>query len=448
MGGRKNQPRDFWPASLCALAMTVGICGSGPTAAAQQSTQTAGQTSAGQTTTQVASQASGEKKTSLPAITVWKVNYGGRIHSESVPQDLEAGAEKLGYTLKVETFPADGFAERFFDAFSRNQEPDILAVDNARMIFEIATPSVNFTATSSNASVRQALVQVTESFRGLEDRRGGWEFLLRTSRNYEGAKSLALQAPVCSESLQGSPLSEHLLAVVERAARAYLGGSDPSTTLDDPERLRTETANANSDARAELLGKSRASLDLVRVRLHQIMPCGYWGNDHLAFVPVLSTYESERHLGKLSTLMILRNRREQWRLLAASTDPISNTEFMKQLPTLARLLQKPWTPSSNPVAAKILAPEDGENPEPAAGQRFGDFEWQPSDSGDVVAEIAEFAYKDDARLFMLFPSADASQPERVSAGKLWTSRSTWLWRVWSISDTGAVSFSESRSFPN
>jgi hypothetical protein len=34
----------------------------------------------------------------------------------------------------------------------------------------------------------------------------------------------------------------------------------------------------------------------------------------------------------------------------------------------------------------------------------------------------------------------------VSSGALWTTNGEWKWRVWTISPSGAVSFSQSRSF--
>src|SRR5208282_1212161 len=104
---------------------------------------------------------------------------------------------------------------------------------------------------------------------------------------------------------------------------------------------------------------------------------------HLAFVQTVSTYESAKALGRLTVLLIFRNQQGQWQLLTASTDPISNAEFVKAIPKLASLLQKPWTPESRPMPAKLLSPGQGQRPEPPAGQRFGDFSWQPSPSTDV-----------------------------------------------------------------
>ena len=73
------------------------------------------------------------------------------------------------------------------------------------------------------------------------------------------------------------------------------------------------------------------------------------------------------------------------------------------------------------------------------------FEWQSSTSEDVVAEIAEFSYHDDARLFLLRPrNPGASQ--HISAAQLWSTHGEWAWRVWSITMSGEIAFSEGRTF--
>jgi hypothetical protein len=97
-----------------------------------------------------------------------------------------------------------------------------------------------------------------------------------------------------------------------------------------------------------------------------------------------------------------------------------------------------------PAPARLVAPSTGDYPTPGPGQRFGDFVWQPSPSEDVVVEIAEFVYHGDARLIVV-PRAQSGAPSRVSAGQLF-SVGSWIWRVWSVSRTGEVAFTESRTF--
>jgi hypothetical protein len=81
----------------------------------------------------------------------------------------------------------------------------------------------------------------------------------------------------------------------------------------------------------------------------------------------------------------------------------------------------------------------------APGERFGSFRWQSGPSDDVVAEIGEFVYEDEARLILVTPVGPGSRPE-ISAGKLWTTKGEWSWRIWSVARTGELTFSEARTF--
>jgi hypothetical protein len=180
------------------------------------------------------------------------------------------------------------------------------------------------------------------------------------------------------------------------------------------------------------------------LQVSEIKDCGFWGNEHLAFVSMSVSYESQKGIGWIDVLLILRKQQARWQLLAASTDPISTTSFLGQLPQLATALKPPQSPVKQPIPAKLMSP-DVQFPVPDNGQRFGNFVWQPSPSGDVVAEIVEFAYQDDARLFVRLRSSKATS-DQISTGQLWTTRSQWKWRVWSISDTTGISFSQARSF--
>jgi hypothetical protein len=370
-------------------------------------------------------------------IIVWKVGspYEGDTPGTAVPPELEQAAEKMGLKLTVQAFPAMGFAQRFFEAFKNGQEPDVLATDNYGMIEGITTPLGDFTGVASDEAIREQLVKVTESLTGLEvDSLGhsnGWEFLVTSSRQFEAAKLLALRHPECNPHWDLSPLSQELEDSVVPIARAYLGGNKESLVpWEDHERLHT------------VVGEQR------HLNVSEMKGCGYWGDERLAFVPVVSSYESAKALGQISLLLALRKQASQWQLLAASTDPISLSRFPEGIPKLMRLLQERRTSSMAPPPARLLAPVNGQYPQPAQGQRFGDFVWQPSTSSDVVAEVIEFAYRDDARLFLKFISGNAQANDQLSAGQLWHTHSLWRWRVWSISDSGAISFSETRTFPH
>jgi hypothetical protein len=145
-------------------------------------------------------------------------------------------------------------------------------------------------------------------------------------------------------------------------------------------------------------------------------------------------------------MILLRKESEAWRLLAAATDPVTNTSLVRGFPALARLIGRPGSSSRAADSPSLLDPQDGEFPHPPQGLRFGDFNWYPSTSDTEVAEIAEFDYNGDSRLVGIYFSGRLPATERLSAGRLRTVPGMWKWRVWSISDSGTVLLSESRSF--
>ncbi len=356
-------------------------------------------------------------------ITVWKAGdpESDEIPNAAVPPSLEASATQLGYGLKVQAFPARGFASAFFRAFENHQPPDILIFGNHGILEGV-------TGIATDPEIRAALVQVTESLTALQGRGRGWEYVIHTSPNHQAARELALRPPECRVESEASAFPEGLREFAVQSASAYLEASPALENVEDPDRLHTDMTESEER------------------RVERTEACGYWGTDHLAFVQATASYTSPQAIGWVNVLMALRKRGDQWRLLAASTDPISNGSFVREIPSLVRLMTKPWTPSSAPAPPSLLTPQDGEFPVPAPGARFGDFSWHTSPSAGEVAEIAEFAYNGDARLFAIFFSGPAPATEHCSTGALWSTGGMWKWRVWSISDTGAVSVSPARSF--
>ena len=189
-----------------------------------------------------------------------------------------------------------------------------------------------------------------------------------------------------------------------------------------------------------------ARADAVHVRA--LAACRVYGNDRIAFVPVNASYEADTTLGHAAVVLVFRKRSSQspWQLLAAARDPVSTTEFAQQAAKMTERLVNVDHMAPLLATATLLS-RDGEYPPPSsARERFGSFHWRSSPSDDVIAEIVEFSYHDDARLFLLAPRPAARS--RISAGSLWTTRSVWSWRVWSVSRTGDVVFSDTRTFPH
>lgn len=364
-------------------------------------------------------------------IVVWRVGspYTGDIPDTTVPLDLKVNAAKIGCSIRIEAFRAKAFAQTFFDAFERHQEPDVIAFDNYGIIDGITTQLGGFTGIGSSPTVRNNLVAVSESLKNFVagDRLGGWQFLVSTSKNREAARLLALRPPECSGGLPLTPMPSDIQLIAQRVSDTYLQRSTSLQTYEDGNRLIAE-------------GVGRDPLQVSETKA-----CGCWGNEHLAFVSMVSTFDSTKMVGQIHVLLILRKQGAQWQLLAASTDPISNGPFLSQIPAISGVLQKPWNSSNEPIPAELLFPENGGLPKPASGERFGNFNWRPSPSVDVVAEIVEFAYQNDARLFLRLRSRKLTTDE-ISEGLLLHSQSQWKWRVWSITDAGTVAFSQPRSF--
>jgi hypothetical protein len=150
-------------------------------------------------------------------------------------------------------------------------------------------------------------------------------------------------------------------------------------------------------------------------------------------------------IGHASLLLAFRKTSWLWQLLVGARDPVSNRDFVTLLPGFAKVLARDLPAGPVPLPATLRSPRNGRFPIAGTGERFGDFEWQSSSTEDVVAEIVEFSYHDDARLFLLRP-LKPGVPRHVSAGQLWSTRSDWAWRVWSITKSGEIAFSEARTF--
>ena len=179
----------------------------------------------------------------------------------------------------------------------------------------------------------------------------------------------------------------------------------------------------------------------------QVRACELWRTDRFAVAVMNAAYQGETALGHSRVVLVLVRTTADWRLLAAARDPITVGAFAEALPQLASALQA--NPGANalppPGAAVLLSPPPGVFPSAPKGQRFGRFIWQPAASDAVVAEIVEFAYEGDVRLFLAAPSR-AGLRSSITAGALWSTKGPWYWRVWSISRTGEIAFSEARTF--
>jgi hypothetical protein len=384
-------------------------------------------------------------------IRVWKI---GSPHSGALPKTAIAGmlqreAEKLNHTIEIEAFTAAGFATRFSEALDKHNEPEVIAFDNFGVLVGITTDLGRFDGILADERVPSSLVMVRESLEGLQS--AGWVMLVRTARNYEAAKALAMRWPTCKSAGRAVVTGltpEELQSAQEAAiaaARAYLTCDAPLlASLSDQARLGGQC----------FLPTARRQVDAVEL-------CSMSGNRNLIFASLISSFEAERralqtyggdgswlppaNLGHQSLLAILRRSNDGWQLLAISDDSLSVDAFTA--PHFERLTARLENGLENQdAAAPELISKDGIYPVPAPGKRFGDFVWRPSTSADIVGQVAEFnGVFIDRELTRLIPlSADQGQ---LSTGMLMGDRkSPFRWRVWAITKNGGVSFSEKRSF--
>jgi hypothetical protein len=322
--------------------------------------------------------------------------------------------------------PAADLAPRLSAAIENGASPDVLVIDNYGLIRGITTSLGTFAGIEQNVRIKDQLVRVMGSLDGLLGPQRGWTFLLSASKNHDAARRMVLRPPDCGNT---GPIvdTDELTAAVPDIVRAYLWGNrDALETYADAERVTA--VNPTPDP---------ASMLEIRV-------CGVWGNDKLRFVSARASYEGATTIGHTPVLLVFRKPSTRWQLLVASRDPISNGEFVRHLWPLESLLESDGRrPGATPPAV-LVSPANGSYPEPQPKHLpFGDFVWQSVPSQHVLAHIAEFAYKNDARLFMMFGSAGT---QRISSGKLWNTRSEWKWRIWTINRAGDLAFSESRTF--
>ena len=397
----------------------------------------------------VIAQAEASPKANRTVIRVWTVGspHTNALPPAVVPAELQRRAESYGYTIEVETFRPAGFAARFRQALDEHNEPEILTIDNYGIVWGIRTSQGLFEGIALDPRVAPSVVLVHEALVSLQ--KSGWVMLVRSALNYEAAKVLSMQPPVCDPqagpTTDSSAIQPDLRQAQEKAVlvtRAFLECdlSALSTNSDDS-RLGRECFLPESD-----------------VKVQSVKPCRVLGNRNLAFVSLASNFSAQRRgrptsrelvhsmeLGQKSVLAVLRNQGGEWRLLAITDDPVNTVKpraFTTQ--SVDRSLDDGQTLRITPEPARLLTP-DGVHVSKTAP--YDDFNWLPSPSTEVIGQVAEFMSGKDrnwglTRLFFL-----PARESKLSSGYLMSSGAT-IWRVWSITKAGDVAFSEQHTFKN
>jgi hypothetical protein len=378
-------------------------------------------------------------------IRIWTVGspHTGALPRAVVPPELHQRAETLGYTIEIEAFRASGFATKFRQALLDHNEPEILTFDNYGVIAGVVTRNGSVDGVDLDRQMPSSLALVHETLSSLQPR-GGWVMLVRSAVNYEAARALSMRPPECetqSEIIETALRQAQEKAVL--ATRAYL----------DCDRA---TLSAISD---ESRLVQQCFLPQSVTKVESVQACRVSGNHKLAIVSLVSGFSAETRdpnvvfrtrygmeLGQQSILAVLRNQSGTWRLLAITHDPV-NTVVKRPFTSsegFVNTLDPGGSSGLRPEQARLLTP-DGVHPESPNGERFGDFNWQPSQSTDIIGQVVEFTYGKDnnsgmTRLFFM-----PANENKLSSGYL-MSGGKQVWRVWSITKGGDVAFSEQHSF--
>ncbi len=357
----------------------------------------------------------------------------GYIPDKSVPSELLASAQELEWDITVETFPAEGFTQRFQAATQQNKQPDILAFVEYSILDErFNCQGAEFGGLNTIDGVSESLIFVANSFRSLAPSSGGWQVIINTSPHYEEAKLLALQEPKCT-SISQLPLAasvdrRELTQIAQTITQAYLEGS----VAELEKYLSSDAIISVTDVQA-----------MGQVRINKV--CSLFGNENLAVVSTLASFEGSQKIGNTEILMVFKKESNSYRLLTISNDPVLTINRYFSLDKLAELLTNASEETEPPQPAVLLSPEDGKRPTPEGDKPFGNFQWQPSSSENLVAEVLEFSYDCNARLFVRFLDEQNKSEDSISEGLLFHGV-TWHWRVWSITKNGVITFSEARTF--
>lgn len=142
---------------------------------------------------------------------------------------------------------------------------------------------------------------------------------------------------------------------------------------------------------------------------------------------------------------MLTNQNGTWRLLAITHDP-SNTvsRFPLTTNTLVKSLAHEPSTGITTEPARLLTP-NGVFPVLPKADPFSDFIWEPSQSTDVIGQVVEFMWAKDTdsgltRLFFL-PANENKLSSRYLVSGVPTT-----WRVWSVTKSGDIVFSEQHSY--
>lgn len=374
--------------------------------------------------------ADGTQKNADHVIRVWKVGspHRGDVPDARMPEDLSRKAMELNSRIEIRSMSARDLYGLLTHAIATNDEPDVLVIDNMGLILGINTQLGRFEGIGRDPKVLTSLVEVSEAFRSLATT-PGWQFLLKSSRNFAKAKSLAMMEPECDSAYGNTgPWTGEIKTSIEKtakiAAAAYFQ-HDPST-LDALGEKRDESEPFRNPASA----------------ISKVIVCNGWGNHRLAFVNTVTRFENDQRLGRATLLAVLTNTRGDWKLLSLSNYPT----IIRSLQQQPFVLKTAGDSESRLEPPALIAPAHG-----AAFRRWPPeerplLEWSRAGIGSTLYLVeAQFTNTPRAgqtktvwagRGFNLVSTFDADALTIRSRAAFGAGQQPHRWRVWAIDENG------------
>src|SRR4051812_38594979 len=284
------------------------------------------------------------------AITIWRVGspYTGAVPQTVVPPAFARDAATHGWSLRIQAFPAQGFAARFAAAAKNGAAPDVVVFDNFGIMNGASTPLGTFTGIGADPVVRKQLVQITTSFDELLLPARGWAFLFTHSAHYANARALATRTPRCADTSALRSLPADL--PVSEVAAAYLTADSGS--------MRRYAEDQRLPGFQPKGGVSGLPPIGAATKVGRVAVCGGWGNDRLVVASATASYQADTAVGH-APLVLVFQKVEGWQLLAASRDPVTNRDFLRAASRLSEQLVRDLPLGALPLAALLRSPEDG-----------------------------------------------------------------------------------------
>ena len=368
-------------------------------------------------------------------LLIWKIGDPGQksLPDTDIPADLRQRAKKLNYNIDVEAVSAKSVTAKLRKAIRLNREPDIITYSDRSIIEGTESDSEKLAGIYSIDGVRESLVFVNNTLRSLKAN----PFLLNTSVNHDIAKQLALPELECGNTAETKLIGDVDRDGIENFALNYAQALFG----------KSKTEFRKYFSKSAIIGLKPGNMTGMPQKDIEI--CSIIANDNLAAVSTAVAHDGRGAIGHLDLLMVLHKENNNWRVLTQQVSS-NNEDAQPYINKLANAIAESEQNTSDLLPASNLAPENI-RPKPAAGDRFGEFTWQPSQSDNVVAEIVEFSPGIDARLFVKFRDDRIAVEDSISAGGLYhlndsTKDQTWRWRVWSIASDGSIAFSETQTF--